>query len=352
MRSIIRGAAPIIPQEAGQQPEREQWDVEFAERECPSAVTYPQHLKQVIDNENGQIRGTIGQALIEASKHFRSEKADDIKSIAQLIRTMTLLMNYNGISQDKLSWRTAAYKGSKQRFAKRLEKIEHKDTDAMEIEQEAEKPEKRHYRRILIDRAYVQYLRRVNQTNWRNEAGEVGRQLMRIMYDFSTSGSIYSEVRKKAQRTLHNTWRYRPFARHIFLPDIISKLSDRTASEDDLKGNAFLLIHRGLIRLIAREWRYLAPFMISISSSHIHSNEKLQMLLYQLFVLFSVSSYPLPLRSLPTRSMPPGAPAEIASAIQPSQEALRGAQKDIEFHTRKNTESYEIGMLHCHLSLV
>jgi hypothetical protein len=213
----------------------------------------------------------------------------------------------------------------------------------MEVEEgaEKEKQEKQHYRRIIIERAHIEYLMRVNQTNWRNDAGESAKQLLRHLYDFAAQ-SRYAGARKKAQRSLHNAWKYRPFARHMFLHDIIAKLSDRTVGEDELKGNAFLLFHRGIIRLISREWRYLAHFLVSIASSHVHSDEKLQAMLYQLFVLFSVSSYPVPLAA-------PPAPASLPAAIPGadlSAETLRSATKDIEFHNRKNFESYQNGALY------
>jgi hypothetical protein len=209
----------------------------------------------------------------------------------------------------------------------------------MDIEEEAEKEkqEKQHYRRLLIDRANIEYLVRVNQTNWRNDVGDEGKQLLHHLYDFATSASVYAGVRKKAQGALHNAWKYRPFARHMFLHSIIAKLSDRNVGEDELKGNAFLLFNRSVIHLITREWRYLAPFLVSIASSHVHSNEKLQTLLYQLFVLFSVSSYPVPLAapSPPTSALP--------VAAQLSADTLQSAAKDVEFHNRKNLESYNSG---------
>jgi hypothetical protein len=210
----------------------------------------------------------------------------------------------------------------------------------MDIEEEAEKEkqEKQHYRRILIDRAHIEYLARVNQTNWHNDVGEAGKQLLHHLYDFATFASGYAGVRKKAQGALHNAWKYRPFSRHMFLHNIIAKLSDKSVGEDELKGNAFLLFNRGVIRLISREWRYLTPFLVSIASSHVHSNEKLQALLYQLFVLYSVSSYPVPLAAPPPSAvLPPGA------GFQLSADTLQRAAKEIEFHNKKNVESYNNG---------
>ena len=209
----------------------------------------------------------------------------------------------------------------------------------MEIEERAEKEkqEKQHYRRLLVERGHIEYLMRVNQTNWRNDAGESSKQLLRHLYDFATI-SRYAGARKKAQRSLHNAWKYRPFARHMFLHDIIAKLSDRGVGEDELKGNAFLLFHRSVISLISREWRYSAQFLVSIASSHVHSDEKLQAMLYQLFVLFSVSSYPVPFASPSAGALPASVPGVHISA-----ETLQSAAKDISFHTSKNHESYENG---------
>lgn len=337
VRSIVRGAATILPQEKGSHEPREQWDAELPHREQPPSVTYPSHLWQSIaEGRNGQVRSDIAQALSAASRVFKTSRADDITSLAKLLKLMNLVLNFNGISQEKLRWKVAIYKGVKRRYAKKLEAAADKQ-DAMDIEEEAEKEkqEKQHYRRILIDRAHIEYLARVNQTNWHNDVGEAGKQLLHHLYDFATFASGYAGVRKKAQGALHNAWKYRPFSRHMFLHNIIAKLSDKSVGEDELKGNAFLLFNRGVIRLISREWRYLAPFLVSIASSHVHSNEKLQTLLYQLFVLYSVSSYPVPLAApSPPAVLPPGA------GFQLSADTLQRAAKEIEFHNKKNVESY------------
>lgn len=122
VRSIVRGAATILPQEKGSREPREQWDAELPHREQPPSVTYPSHLWQSIaEGRNGQVRSDIAQALSAASRVFKTSRADDITSLAKLLKLMNLVLNFNGISQEKLRWKVAIYKGVKRRYAKKLE---------------------------------------------------------------------------------------------------------------------------------------------------------------------------------------------------------------------------------------
>ena len=73
------------------------------------------------------MRSEISQALSAASPAFKGERADDITSLGKLLKAMDLTLNFNGISQEKLRWRLASYKGTKRRYAKKLETAEEKE---------------------------------------------------------------------------------------------------------------------------------------------------------------------------------------------------------------------------------
>jgi len=202
-------------------------------------------------------------------------------------------------------------------------------------------------RHIFIKRAHIEYLRCLDQTNWRHDrAGESVWQLLHQLYALASS-SIYEEVRQMAQRSLHNAWRLRPFAPHAFLSGTIAKLGDPRVGEDELKGTISLLLGHRALRLISRDWRYLGPFLVGIASAHVHSDEKLQALLYRLFVAFAVSVYPAPLALPPPRPLPAGLPA----TAQPSSDVLARAAQDAALHNTRNRESYDNGIQHSFSSL-
>jgi hypothetical protein len=126
VRSVVRGAATILPQEKGSYEPREQWDTELPHHEQPPSITYPSQLWRGIEARNGQVRGEISKALSAASGAFKTARADDITSLAKLIKVMNLVLNFNGISQQKLHWLKMIYKGTKRRYAKKLETAEDK----------------------------------------------------------------------------------------------------------------------------------------------------------------------------------------------------------------------------------
>lgn len=120
--SVIRGAAPILPQDCDAQVrEKNKWETELPAIKKPAVATYPHRLWSMIEERNGHTRREIGLALGAAGQVLESQRSNDTRALNKLIKAIDLVLNFNGVSHEKFMASIRDYRSLKEKYAKPFE---------------------------------------------------------------------------------------------------------------------------------------------------------------------------------------------------------------------------------------